>query len=448
MKIPSLKLKSQLALFNAISKVLIITLLVIIVPWIVSEISIRDTDDILIQKLDQVTELVDSLGIDNYIDMESEYKTFGSYNILKEEYISIEPLDHDTLIDVIEFSQRIIEEEIVDYRVLSYSIQENENNYLIEIGKSISTIYRFQYNLKRFTFIFLIVIISLTFILDLSFIQYLLKPFEKIVRKLKNTNHPTSFNYTPVKTLTSDFEYLDETIRLLMQKIESAFNDERDYISNVSHELLTPVSIIQSKLDNIIHDGKLQEEDMLKIFESKKTLRRLTNLVRTLLMMSRIENEEYILTEKVNIHQTLKNVIDEIEEKITAKDLNLKLDLKATNFFIDGNENLLFTLFYNFINNAIRYTDVGYIQIETLKQENRFVVIITDTGIGIAKDKIPEIFSRFKNSNETKDSYGLGLALSKKICNYHKIEIEVISEINNINDGNTIGSTFILKFPV
>ena len=448
MKIPSLKLKSQLALFNAISKVLIITLLVIIVPWIVSEISIRDTDDILIQKLDQVTELVDSLGIDNYIDMESEYKTFGSYNILKEEYISIEPLDHDTLIDVIEFSQRIIEEEVVDYRVLSYSIQGNDNNYLIEIGKSISTIYRFQYNLKRFTFIFLIVIISLTFILDLSFIQYLLKPFEKIVRKLKNTNHPTSFNYTPVKTLTSDFEYLDETIRLLMQKIESAFNDERDYISNVSHELLTPVSIIQSKLDNIIHDGKLQEEDMLKIFESKKTLRRLTNLVRTLLMMSRIENEEYILTEKVNIHQTLKNVIDEIEEKITAKDLNLKLDLKASNFFIDGNENLLFTLFYNFINNAIRYTDVGYIQIETLKQENRFVVIITDTGIGIAKDKIPEIFSRFKNSNETKDSYGLGLALSKKICNYHKIEIEVISEINNINDGNTIGSTFILKFPV
>ena len=448
MKIPSLKLKSQLALFNAISKVLIITLLVIIVPWIVSEISIRDTDDILIQKLDQVTELVDSLGIDNYIDMESEYKTFGSYNILKEEYISIEPLDHDTLIDVIEFSQRIIEEEVVDYRVLSYSIQGNDNNYLIEIGKSISTIYRFQYNLKRFTFIFLIVIISLTFILDLSFIQYLLKPFEKIVRKLKNTNHPTSFNYTPVKTLTSDFEYLDETIRSLMQKIESAFNDERDYISNVSHELLTPVSIIQSKLDNIIHEGKLQEEDMLKIFESKKTLRRLTNLVRTLLMMSRIENEEYILTEKVNIHQTLKNVIDEIEEKITAKDLNLKLDLKASNFFIDGNENLLFTLFYNFINNAIRYTDVGYIQIETLKQENRFVVIITDTGIGIAKDKIPEIFSRFKNSNETKDSYGLGLALSKKICNYHKIEIEVISEINNINDGNTIGSTFILKFPV
>ncbi|MCK5170348.1 MAG: HAMP domain-containing histidine kinase [Bacteroidales bacterium] len=440
MKLPNLKLKSQLALFNALSKALIITLLVIIVPWLVSEISIRDTDQVLIQKLDQVTELVDSLGIDNYIDMEAEFKAFGSYNILKEEYISIEPITQDTLIDVIEFSQRIIEGELVDYRVLSYSIKENGINYLIEIGKSISTIYHFEHNLKRFTFIFLIIVISLTFILDQSFIQYLLLPFEKIVRKLKSTNHPASFDYKPVKTSTSDFAYLDETIHSLMRKIEGAFNDEREYISNVSHELLTPVSIIQSKLDNIINDENLQEADMIKILESKKTLRRLTNLVRTLLMMSRIENEEYILTEKVNITNTLQNVIEEIEDKIAVKELELKMKFKVKDFIFVGNDNLLFTLFYNFINNAIRYTDKGQISIEAVIENDRFLVKIADTGIGIQKDKIPQIFSRFKNSSETKDSYGLGLALSKKICDYHKIKIEVTSNVSK-------GSTFILKFP-
>ncbi|MFC2152614.1 histidine kinase dimerization/phospho-acceptor domain-containing protein, partial [Bacteroidota bacterium] len=299
MKKPNLKLKSQLALFNAFSKALIITLLVFIIPWLVSRISISDTDDVLVQKLDQVIELVDSLGMEAYIDMDAEFQAFGSYNILKEEYISIEPIKNDTVINIIQYSQRIIEDELVDYRVLSYSIQENDNNYLIEIGKSISTIYHFEENLKRFAFIFLIIIISLTFLFDLSFIQYLLLPFEKIVRKLKSTNHPTSFNYTPVKTNTSDFIYLDQTIHSLMRKIEAAFNDEREYISNVSHELLTPVSIIQSKLDNILHESELPEKDMIKIFESKKTLRRLTNLVRTLLMMSRIENEEYILTDNV-----------------------------------------------------------------------------------------------------------------------------------------------------
>ncbi|NOQ24929.1 MAG: sensor histidine kinase [Bacteroidales bacterium] len=437
-----LKLKSKLAIFNAFSKALIITVLVLLIPWLVSNISIHETDQILIQKLDQVSALIDSLGIETFIDIDAEFQSFGSYNILKEEFISIEQIASDTLIDVIEFSQRIIEEEIVDYRVLSYSINENENenNYLIEIGKSISTIYLFEHNLKRFTFIFLIIVISLTFILDLSVIQYLLIPFGKIVKKLKLTNHPSSFNYTSVKTSTSDFAYLDETIHSLMRKIELAFNDERDYISNVSHELLTPVSIIQSKLDNILYENNLPENEMIKIFESKKTLRRLTNLVRTLLMMSRIENEEYILSEEVNINNTIQNVINEIEDKISVKELELKLELNANDFIINGNENLLFTLFYNFINNAIRYTDKGHIKVESIKNNNQFVVKISDTGIGIQDDKIPLIFSRYKNSNDKKDSYGLGLALSKKICNYHKIDIEVISKVNQ-------GSTFILRFP-
>jgi signal transduction histidine kinase len=436
-----LKLKSKLAIFNAFSKALIITILVLLIPWLVSNISIRETDQILIQKLDQVSALIDSLGIEAFIDIDAEFQSFGSYNILKEEFISIEQITSDTLIDVIEFSQRIIEEEIVDYRVLSYSINENENNYLIEIGKSISTIYLFEHNLKQFTFIFLIIVISLTFLLDLSFIQYLLIPFGKIVKKLKLTNHPSSFDYTSIKTSTSDFAYLDETIHSLMHKIELAFNDERDYISNVSHELLTPVSIIQSKLDNILHEGNLPENEMIKIFESKKTLRRLTNLVRTLLMMSRIENEEYILSEEVNINNTIQNVINEIEDKISVKELELKLELNANDFIINGNENLLFTLFYNFINNAIRYTDKGHIKVESIKNKNQFIVKISDTGIGISEDKIPLIFSRYKNSNDKKDSYGLGLALSKKICNYHKIDVEVISTVNQ-------GSTFILKFPV
>ncbi len=440
MKIPNLKLKSQLALFNAFSKALIITLLVFLIPWLVSRISIQDTDKLLIQKLDQVIELVDSLGIETYIDMDAEFQAFGSYNILKEEYISIEPIRTDTTINIIQYSERIIEDELVDYRVLSYSIEENNNNYLIEIGKSISVILRFEHNLKQFAFIFLIFIITLTFIFDLSFIQYLLRPFERIVSKLKYTKHPTSFNYQPVNTNTSDFIYLDETIHSLMRKIEAAFNDEREYISNVSHELLTPVSIIQSKLDNILYESNLSEADMMKIFESKKTLRRLTNLVRTLLMMSRIENEEYILTEDVNVNKVLQNVVEEIEDKAIAKELEIKMELKANNFIFKGNDNLLFTLFYNFVNNAIRYTDKGHVEIVSKQENNQFLIQINDTGTGIKKEKIPQIFSRFKNSNETKDSYGLGLALSKKICDYHKIIVEVKSEVNK-------GSSFILLFP-
>ncbi|OFX25021.1 MAG: hypothetical protein A2041_15060 [Bacteroidetes bacterium GWA2_31_9b] len=440
MKLPKLKLKSKLALFNALSKAIIVTALLFIVPWIVSEITIRETDNLLIQKLDRVTEMIDSLGIENYISRDNELKAFGSYNILKEEFISIEQISLDSLIDEIQFSQRIIDNELVDYRVLSYSLEKSGNNYLIEIGRSISTIIRFEEDMKRFAFLFLVIIIFITIILDLSFIQFLLNPFEKIVRKLKNTDHPTSFDYTEVQTSTSDFKYLDYTIHSLMHKIEDAFNNEREYISNVSHELLTPISIIQSKLDNILSDESLSDSDLLKIMDSKHTLGRLTKMVRTLLMMSRIENEEYLLIEKVGINNLVKNVAEEIEDKILVKELELKLILHSENIIINGNENLLFILLYNLVNNAIRYTQKGYIEIETSLENNKLVLSVSDTGLGISKENIAHIFSRFKNFTPHKDSFGLGLALAKKICDYHKIQIKVDSELEK-------GTCFTLVFP-
>lgn len=225
-----------------------------------------------------------------------------------------------------------------------------------------------------------------------------------------------------------------------MRKIEEAFNNEREYISNVSHELLTPISIIQSKLDNILEDRTLPDEDLLKIMDSKHTLIRLTKMVRTLLMMSRIENEEYLLTEKVKLNDIINKVAEEIEDKMQAKELKLELNLDDKQPVIGGNENLLFILIYNLVNNAIRYTEKGYISVETIVQNTQILLKVSDTGTGITQENIPLIFSRFKNFNQHKDSFGLGLALVKKICDYHKIKIEVYSEINK-------GTTFTLVFP-
>ncbi len=434
-----LNLKNKLAFFNVLSKAFIVTLLLIIVPWLVREITIRNTDRDLVNKFDKVLRMIDTVGIDNYIDQDAEIKAFGSYNILKEEFIAIEHLEQDTNIDVIQYSRRIIEDELVDYRVLSYCKKFQGQPYLIEIGKSMNDIYRFQQNLKRFAFAFLLVILLITFIIDISFIRYLLSPLGRIVEKLRLTGHPADFDYTPVHTRTKDFMYLDEMIRLLMRKIEAAFNNEREYISNVSHELLTPVSIIRTKLDNIIHHSTLSAADMIKIVESKKILQRLTQLVRTLLMMSRIENEEYLLNEKVGINGLIKNVISEIEDKAILKQLTLQQKIDAKEYNVQANKELLFVLFYNIINNAIKYTAKGHIKIETAYNKNQYIVKITDTGKGISEDKLAHVFSRFKKFDRGDDGFGLGLALTKKIADYHNINIKIDSTPGQ-------GTTFILKF--
>lgn len=429
MILPKIKLKNQLALVNALSKVLIIVMFIFAIPWIASRITMNDTDNDLVSKLDDMLFLVDSLGIDTFFDEEADFKAFGSYNILKEEYISIEHIESDTIINSIAYSQRIIEDEMVDYRVLSYSFELDSEYYLIEIGKSITTILRFEKQLKRYAIILMIIILIITIVIEVSLIQYMLKPIDLIVSKLKSTSHPSSFNFSKIKTNTSDFLYLEKAIHNLMYKIEESFNNEREYISNVSHELLTPISIIKSKLDNIIMEDNLTDNDMVKVYESKKTLGRLTQMIRTLLMLSRIENEEYLLKDNIDVIQTLKNVVSELEDRIQSKELELILNWNIQHIVIKGNNELLFNMFYNLINNAIKYTQSGFIKIESFTENQIIKINIIDSGDGIDVNDIPYIFTRFSKFKTNKDSFGLGLALAKKICNYHNIDIDVSSKL-------------------
>ena len=107
------------------------------------------------------------------------------------------------------------------------------------------------------------------------------------------------------------------------------------------------------------------------------------------------------------------------------------------------NKFLLFNLFFNLINNAIKYNrEGGTITVEALKENDRFVVNITDTGIGISQEDLPFIFNRFKKLRQSlqQDSFGLGLPIVKSIADFHHIKIEVESEKN-------VGSTFKLIMP-
>ena len=250
MRLPHIRLKNKLTLVNALTKTLIIVLAVLVVPRLVNRMSIREIDRQLIGKLDRIYSLVEQFGVEDFIRQEGGQQSFGSYNILKEEYISMEKVADTALYESIEYSRRSIEGEVTEYRVISATFESQGNYYLIEIGKSISSILELERQIKRFTFLFLLVLMALTTVFDLAIVQYLLLPFGRIIEKLKRSDHPKNFDYSPVKTSTTDFQYLEENIHALMRKIEVAFNEERDYIGNISHELLTPISIIRTKLDN------------------------------------------------------------------------------------------------------------------------------------------------------------------------------------------------------
>jgi signal transduction histidine kinase len=227
----------------------------------------------------------------------------------------------------------------------------------------------------------------------------------------------------------------------MMHKIQDAFNIEKEFIANVSHELLTPISILQTRLENMLASGNLTEEVENKIIESQNTLGRLKQIIRSLLLISQIENNQAPKEDKVDIAELLKEVSTEIEERLTIKHITLELTPCESFVLNPANRSLLFTMFFNIVNNAIKYNKPdGKIMISCVKDKEAYHVMIKDNGIGIAPENIKSIFYRFKKFNASgEESYGLGLPMVKTIAEFHKAEISVSSVVNE-------GSTFTISF--
>ncbi len=437
-----IKLRTKLALFNFISKLIFAGLFIAFLPYIIDRINILQTDNELIQKREEVIDLISKVGIEPFINQETA-NGFGSYNILKEEFISLEKADLKSDWNFIEVSKRLIDDETIDYRVLNYSFNVDGVTYLLEIGKSLTSIHYTRNNIKKVILIFLVAIIMITLVSDLIYSRRVLRPLEYIYSKLKSTSAPYLFDKTPVRTSTSDFWQLDNTIRDLMKRIDNLFQQEKEITVNISHELMTPISVLRSKLENILLDQNLADDTSAKIEESLRTLHRLKTLVNSLLFIARIENRQYIREDSFSIKELLQEVVGEIEPVAVDAEISLIDEIKEDLIYKNANRSLIFSMIYNVINNAVKNTPAsGSVTILGVRREEKFEVTITDTGPGITKEKMETLFLRFKKKQDTAgDSTGIGLAITKSIADFHGIEISITSTPGN-------GTVFSFFFPV
>ena len=395
----------------------------------VERIAFEFTNNYLRQQQQKVKEVIDKDGIDFYLEGNESY---GSYTLLKEEYIALEEADKLFLIDTIETAERIIESDTLNYRVLMHTFSINNKHYLLEIGKSTATISQYNKPLQLIASYVLIGLIVFTLIADLVFTRFLLLPLGQIIKsKLLNRKFPFRDNIAAVKTSTSDFKYLDNSLILLMDQIHDAFEKEREFTANASHELMTPISILQNKLENLIDDSAGEELLQQRLIEMQTTLNRLKKIVRSLLLISRIENEQFARSESWNVKDIFISVTDEINHRMEERQISMKLDLSAETLLHNINRDLIFQLVYNIINNAIRYNkDHGSIRVSESKTMGKpYELIIEDSGIGISENDLPAIFNRFRKATQgNKAGYGLGLSIVKSIADYHQIAISVYSE--------------------
>lgn len=436
-----MKLSAKLIYFITGSKLAVVLLFILSMPFLVASIASEYTNYSLRDQQKKAIDNVHKNGIDYYLQGDD---SFGSYTMLKEEYIALEPAAPGLLIDTIKTVERIVEQDTLSYRVLSHTFKIKDKNYLLEIGKTVGSINQYNKPLQRIALYVLMGLIALTIVIDLIFTRVLIRPLGKIIEsKLLNRKFPFKDQSEPVKTTTQDFKYLDESLISLMDQINVDFEKEREFTANASHELMTPISILQNKMENLLADDQITEDVAMRIVGMMKTLDRLKKISSSLLFISRIENDQFVKLASVKLVDLLEDIKEEISHRLEDKDLTFTIDIKDKVSLNNVNHDLLFQLFYNLINNAIKYNiEGGSVTVtDAVNKQGDYQIFIKDTGIGIASEDLDFIFDRFRKANLSENvGYGLGLSIVKSIAVYHNIDIKVASTVKQ-------GSTFTITFP-
>lgn len=415
-------------------------LFVLLLPSLVNYASFQYSNYYLNQQKKKVLSVIDKNGIDYYLQGDS---AFASYTMLKEEYISLLPAEDNHVRDTIETAQRIVGEDTLNYRILTHQLTNKNKNYILEIGKTTATINQYNRLLQRFTFYILLALIFVSIVIDLVYTHVLLRPLKKIVQtKLLNKRFPFKEHLSPVKTSTTDFKFLDHSLIDLMEKIHEAFEKEREFTSNASHELMTPISILQTNVENMMMEENISEEQQEKISSMMKTVNRLKKIVHSLLYISRIENDQFAKSETVNIYQLTAEIMEELSVRMETKSLYFTNQVSSNINVKNVNHDLFFQLLYNLINNAIRYNkENGSIYLRDRYEAGQsYMLEIKDTGIGIKQEEVSLIFNRFKSGKDKSEGFGLGLSIVKTIISFLGFEIKVASDFGK-------GTVFTIIIP-
>lgn len=438
----NLKLSTKLTLFITGSKLAIVGLFILMLPFLIGQIASNYTNFSLRNQQKKVLQNINKNGINYYLEGDDSY---GSYTMLKDEYIALETVAQKLRLDTIRDTKRIVEQDTIAYRVLSFTFQKNQKKYLLEIGKTTASINLYNDALQRFALYVLIILIALSIIIDLIFIRRLIKPLGEIMKlRLTNSRFPFKNIHGHIKTSTQDFKYLDHSLISLMGQINEAFEKEREFTANASHEFMTPISILQNKMENLLSEESASETVQERIVDMMKTLERLKKISRSLLLISRIENEQFARNEEIEPQTLFNEIVEEISHRLEEKNIRIDIDLNHNKHLSHINHDLLFQLFYNLINNAIKFNkENGSIKISDLIEKDHYSITISDTGYGIDAQDIPYVFDRFKKSGQGRNAgYGLGLAIVKSIAKYLNLLVQVESSKGK---GASFKVVFILR---
>ncbi len=271
------------------------------------------------------------------------------------------------------------------------------------------------------------------------------RPVEKIRSTAKSISESRDLSQRIALSGGKDeIHRLADTFDEMLGKIEKTLNNEKQFTSDASHELRTPVAVISSECEYTLECAQTLDEAKESVMSIKQQTDKMSRLISELLAISRMDkNTIEINFENADVSELLNFVCDE-QEEIHTGDITLKRSIMP-NVCLKTDSMLLARVFINLISNAYSYgKESGAIEVALSENDKEVIFSVTDDGIGIAEENLPKIWERFYQVNTSRTnrdgSMGLGLSMVKLIADKLSISISVKSKLGE-------GTAFTLVIP-
>lgn len=276
------------------------------------------------------------------------------------------------------------------------------------------------------------------------------KPVQQLSARMKEIGPDTLSDSIEIEGGGEEIQELVKSFNQMTEQLDEAFAMQRRFSASAAHELRTPIAVLRTKLD-VFKKKKREQREYDELVDTMEIyIDRLSSIITDLLEFA--ETSELGETEDVSLDSVIKTVMDDLESVAQNNMVNVQIVIQpkaqseAQNLTVKGNTNLLYRALYNLVENAIRYNnEEGSVNItlETRNQEG--VIIIADTGVGIAPEQRELVFEPFYRVNKSRSrefgGAGIGLSLVKTILKRHGASITV-------SENNPQGSVFTIRIPL
>lgn len=255
-----------------------------------------------------------------------------------------------------------------------------------------------------------------------------MKPFYQLLNWLDKYRLGQENEPLDISTDTSEFRKLNETVKRYASHSEEIYRQQKLFIGNASHEIQTPLAVCQNRIEMLMEDESLSEEQLSELAKTYQTLEYVSKLNKSLLLLSKIDNSQFVDSANVCINELVHRYMDDYQEVYDYKEIQITLNEKE-NFHLQINETLATMLITNLLKNAyVHNNEHGTIQIEIGKD---YITFSNSGDLQPLDEK--RIFERFYQGKKKEGTTGLGLAIVAAICRQCSLAVSY-RFVNNMHE--------------